>query len=268
MNGDKQLVVDRLGQDYMTVTDMGYKVFGVFLQGSQNYDLDYDGSDIDTKCIIIPKFEDIVLKNNPVSTTHINPDNSHVDLKDIRLMWDCFKKQNINFLEILFTDYYIVNSQYEELWNKMRLWAEDIAHYNNYASVNCIAGMVMEKNAALCHPYPTLKDKIDKYGYDNKQLHHIIRCEEFLERYIDGVPYRECLKTTQPNYLIEVKSTYKYSLEEAKHIAKTSVERVKAIKDKYMNTVPIKVNKLAEEAMQQVLIDTLKKSFMEDMNDE
>ena len=149
MNGDKQLVLDRLGQDYMTVTDMGYKVFGVFLQGSQNYDLDYDGSDIDTKCIILPKFEDIVLKNNPVSTTHINPDNSHIDLKDIRLMWECFKKQNINFLEILFTDYYIVNSQYEELWNKMRLWAEDIAHYNNYASVNCIAGMVMKKNEEL-----------------------------------------------------------------------------------------------------------------------
>ena len=97
----------------------------------------------------------------------------------------------------------------------MRNLSERISHYNNYAAVNCIAGMVMEKYAALCHPYPTLKHKIDRYGYDNKQLHHILRCEEFLVRYINGVPYKDCLIPTKPEYLIEVKSTYKYSLEEA-----------------------------------------------------
>ena len=36
-------------------------------------------------------------------------------------------------------------------------------------------GMTLEKCKALCHPYPTIKDKIDKWGFDPKQLHHIIR---------------------------------------------------------------------------------------------
>ena len=141
--------MERLHHDMMYVTNKGYKVLGVFLQGSQNYNLDYPGSDIDTKCIVIPSFEDIVLNKQPASTTLILEDNSHIDVKDVRLMWQCFKKQNINFLEILFTKYYIVSSRYELFWNDMREIAERIAHYNNYAAVNCIAGMVMEKTEEL-----------------------------------------------------------------------------------------------------------------------
>lgn len=263
----KSKIMERLHHDMMYVTNKGYKVLGVFLQGSQNYNLDYPGSDIDTKCIVIPSFEDIVLNKQPASTTLILEDNSHIDVKDVRLMWQCFKKQNINFLEILFTKYYIVSSRYELFWNDMREIAERIAHYNNYAAVNCIAGMVMEKNAALCHPYPTLKDKIDKYGYDNKQLHHIIRCEEFLQRYIDGVPYKKCLIPLFPEYLINVKSTYMYSLEEAKEIARKAVENVKEIKQKYMDTHPVSIDDGVETTMTEILVDIMKRSIAEDIKD-
>ena len=78
---------------------------GLFLQGSQNYNLDYEGSDIDTKVIVIPNFTDFVLNAKPISTTHIMENDEHVDFKDIRLMFDCIKKQNVNFVEILFTPY-------------------------------------------------------------------------------------------------------------------------------------------------------------------
>ena len=39
-----------------------------------------------------------------------------MDIKDIRLYFDNFKKQNINFVEILFTDFYLVNPKYKDLW--------------------------------------------------------------------------------------------------------------------------------------------------------
>lgn len=261
----RERIENRLKHDFDFVESQGYKVYGVFLQGSQNYQLDYEGSDIDTKCIVLPSFEDIVLNRKPVSTTLILEDNSHVDLKDIRLMWECFKKQNINFLEILFTDYFIVASDYISNWRLMRDAAEDIAHYNNYAAVNCIAGMVMEKNAALCHPYPSLKEKIEKYGYDNKQLHHILRCSEFLDRYIAGVPYAECLIPTVPEHLIEVKSNYIYSLEEAKDLAATIVNRVKEVKQKYMDEHEVVINAEASDVMQLALVNALKKSIKQDL---
>lgn len=159
-------IFDRLKSDFDYVTSLGYKVLGVFLQGSQNYGLDYEGSDIDTKAIVIPSFEDFVLNKKPASTTLILPSNEHIDVKDIRLMHECFRKQNINFIEILFTKYRYMNPDYEALYQPMFNNNEKIAHYNNYAAVNCIAGMVYEKHKAMEHPYPTLKDKIEKYGYD------------------------------------------------------------------------------------------------------
>lgn len=255
----------RLREDFEYVTSLGHNVLGVFLQGSQNYNLDYEGSDIDTKAIIVPSFEDFVLNKKPVSTTLILPSNEHIDLKDIRLMHECFRKQNINFIEILFTKYKYMNSEYDALYQPMFDNNERIAHYNNYAAVNCIAGMVFEKRKALCHPYEGLREKIEKYGYDNKQLHHILRCEEFLKRYINGVPYAECLIPTRPTYLISVKSGYGYSLEEAVEIADNVEFIVKNVKQFYMDTHDVVIDKEVDKIMNGVLIDVLKHSFKKEI---
>lgn len=262
-NRDK--IITRLNHDYWYVTNKGYKVFGVFLQGSQNYKLDYEGSDIDTKCIVLPTFEDIVLNKKPVSTTLVLEDNSHIDLKDIRLMWKCFLKQNINFLEILFTEYYYIDASYRNIWLRMQEMSEEIAHYDNYAAVNCICGMVLEKRAALCHPYPSLKDKIDKYGYDNKQLHHILRCEEFLLRYINGAPYADCLIPIHSKELVEIKSKYIYNVEEAKEIADKATSHATEVKDKYKLDNERVINENVEKRMSQVLVEALRESILEDI---
>ena len=72
------------------------RIVGLFLQGSQNYGLDYEGSDIDTKLIITPTIEDIIFNRKPVSTTHILENEEHLDAKDIRLYIGTFRKQNFN----------------------------------------------------------------------------------------------------------------------------------------------------------------------------
>lgn len=257
---EKQLN-SRLVSDYAYVKSLGYNVLGVFVQGSDNYSLSYEGSDIDTKAILVPSFEDFVLNKKPVSTTLILPSNEHIDIKDIRLMHECFRKQNINFIEILFTKYKHLNPEYKDLYQPMFDNNERIAHYNNYAAVNCIAGMVFEKRKALCHPYEGLKDKIEKYGYDNKQLHHILRCEEFLKRYIHEVPYAECLIPTRPNYLISVKSGYCYSLEDAIDLADNCVDIVRMVKEAYMENYELAIDKEVDNIMNNVLIDVLKYTF-------
>lgn len=261
-------IFNRLHNDFNYVNSLGYTVLGVFLQGSQNYRLDYSDSDIDTKVIVVPKFKDFVLNKHPVSTTLILPSNEHIDLKDIRLYMDCFKKQNINFIEILFTEYKLINLEYLSAFAPMLENNERIAHYNNYKAVNSIAGIVYEKRKALCHPYPTLMTKIEKYGYDNKQLHHIIRCKEFLERYINGVPYTDCLIPTDPEYLINIKSNYIYSLDEAIQIADEMDAAVKEIKQRYMDTHDIQVDHGVEDIMNSVLYDVLKYSFSKEIQND
>ena len=68
------------------------QIVGVFLQGSQNYELDYEGSDVDTKLIVVPSFKDICLNKKPVSTTHVRVNDEHTDWKDIRLYMETFRK--------------------------------------------------------------------------------------------------------------------------------------------------------------------------------
>lgn len=170
------------------------RIVGVFLQGSQNYNLDIPASDVDTKLIVVPTFQDIALNRKPVSTTHVRANDEHIDFKDIRLYMETFRKQNLNFLEILFTDYYIVNPLYAEQWNRLVEAREDIAHMNPYRAVKSMKGIALEKYHAMEHPYPTKLDLIEKYGFDGKQVHHLIRVDDYLTRYIKGEPYKECLK--------------------------------------------------------------------------
>jgi predicted nucleotidyltransferase len=84
------------------------KIIGIFLQGSQNYGLETKESDVDTKLIVAPSFKEFAFNLQPMSTTHVRKNNEHIDFKDVRLMFKTLKKQNLNFLEILFTDYCVI----------------------------------------------------------------------------------------------------------------------------------------------------------------
>lgn len=206
----ERYIMNRLHEHYKyLIENYDYKVIYLALQGSQNYELDvYDDeykSDIDTKAIIVPTLEDIVKNKKPVSETIVLPNNEHIDVKDIRVMFDTFKKQNVNYIEILFTDYYILNAEYGEYIEDLLKNAELIAHLNYNQALKCMAGMSMEKLKALQHPYPTIVDKIKKYGYDPKQLHHILRMNDFIKKYVSGKPYKECLIPDDKEVLIEIK---------------------------------------------------------------
>ena len=257
-------IMNRLHEHYTEVENMGYEIVGLFLQGSQNYDLAYEDSDIDSKAIVLPKFDDFVLNNKPTSTTHILENNEHVDLKDIRLMFDCFKKQNVNFVEVLFTKYKIINPKYSSLFQPMLDNCELIARYNNYVSVNCMSGMSMEKYKALEHPYPGTMDKIEKFGYDPKQLNHIMRLNEFIKRYLDGEKYSDCLISKNKEYLIEVKKGI-HTLEEARELAKNISDETHQIKTDYMSNNPVQINKEVEEIMKNVLLNIMKHNFKSEL---
>ncbi len=209
---------------YNELSSMGYEVVGVFLQGSQNYGCDeYSSaytSDVDTKAIILPTFEDIVCGRAPFSHTHVRANDEHIDIKDIRVMFEMFRKQNSSYIELLFTPYKIINPKYSKLVDELLEHAEAIARMHFNQTLRCLAGMSMEKIKALEHPYPSIAWKIEKWGYDGKQLHHILRINQLVKSYIAGEPYIKCLDAQNKEYLIEVKKNTKYTLQEARELAK------------------------------------------------
>lgn len=223
-------------------------------------------SDIDTKVVILPSFEDIVLNKEPKSTTIVLENNEHIDVKDIRVMFETYKKQNVNFIETIFTEFKIVNPKYKELVQPLFDNNEEIAHINYNQALRCMAGMSMEKLKALQHPYPTIIDKIEKFGYDPKQLHHILRMNDFIIKYSQGKPYKECLIPNEKAYLLEIKKG-KMPVDVAVELANTYDIDTKRIKDEYLKEKD-EINQKGIDILNQVKYNILKAKFKEDIEKE
>lgn len=246
-------------------------IVGIFLQGSQNYGLDYEGSDIDTKCIITPSFKTVALAGKPVSTTHIRKNDEHIDVKDIRLYIDTFRKQNLNFLEILFTKYFIIpNEQFKEQWNRLVKNREAIAHYDVCKNVKAMMGVASEKYFAMEHQYPSRMGWINKFGYDPKQLHHLIRIKEYLLRYIAGEKYIDCMITNQADFLKDVKLGY-YNLEEARELSTKIYNEIKETCDSFITInkdrpVDKEINELFDDVSYEIMKISIKNDFEKENN--
>lgn len=245
-------------------------IVGIFLQGSQNYGLETEDSDIDTKLITTPTLNEFIYNRKPMSTTHVRVNKEHIDFKDIRLMFDTFRKQNLNFIEILFTDYKIINPMYAKEWNKLIAANEIIAHYNPYFAVKAMSGIALGKRYALTKETETHKEAFEKFDYDPKQLYQLVRIDEYLDKYIAGAPYKECLCPANPQYLKDIK-TGLYSREEAIKVADEHMIHIDEIcipytKDSEFNHT----NEEAENLLQEVQAEIIKKSIafeLEERND-
>lgn len=202
----KEKVMKRLQEHYDYLVDQGHEVVFLAHQGSYNYNLDYEKSDIDSKAVILPSFEDFVHGKSPFSYTYILDNEEHIDTKDIRKMCEMWQKENISYIELLYSDFIIVNPEYKELVDELIKHRDDIVNINPDQFLRCIAGMSKEKVKALCHPYPNLIDKINKYGFDGKQLSHCLRLNEFIIRYAVGKEtVKDCYISTIPDILINLK---------------------------------------------------------------
>lgn len=242
------------------------RIVGCFLQGSQNYGLELPSSDVDTKLIVVPTFKDIALNRKPVSTTHVRANDEHIDLKDIRLYMETFRKQNLNFLEILFTDYFVINPLYAEQWNRLVEAREAIAHMNMYRAVKSMKGIALEKFHAMEHLYPTKLDLIEKYGFDGKQVHHLIRVDDYLTRYISGESYKSCLKPSSNlvEHMLEYKR-HEISLEVAREEAKEVLAHVEQVADDFCAKTADKEDPEMRELLQDVSYNIMKIATLKEL---
>lgn len=266
MNREER-IMQRVQEHYDYLQQKGYEIVFLALQGSQNYGLDvYDEnymSDIDTKAVVLPSFEDFVYNRQPESKTVVLENNEHIDVKDVRVMFEIYKKQNVNFIETLFSKYRIVNEKYKNLIQPLFDNAEEIAHININQSLRCMAGMSKEKLKALTYPYPTIVDKIEKYGYDPKQLHHICRMNDFIKKYAKGMPYKDCLVPDCKDDLINIKKGA-LQLDIAEQLAVLLDNDTYNVKEENVTEVDI-INQKGIDILNKVKFDLLERKFKEDL---
>lgn len=272
VKSNEQRVWNRLYQDRDYINSLGFNFFGAFVQGSQNYDLDYEGSDVDTKAMFIPKFDSLILRKNYYFTTHVYENEEHLDLKDIRAFFEIWLKSNINWYEILFTDYFVVDGKYMSVFEDILKHREEIVYYNPYRFIVSVCKDIEAKYNRLFKSTETTKPFVDKLGYNAKELHHILRLKEFIQRYfINKETFAEVLRSKQSDYLISVKNKdnplYK-DLDEVNEIAKEAysfsskfLTEVNSKKEEYLNLINDDIVDFLEEKLVEIFEISIKSDW-------
>lgn len=158
-------------------------ILGVFLYGSQNYNFNTPTSDIDAKAIYIPSMKEIALLKQPISKEYHMSNGAHVEVKDIRLMWQMWKKQNMNFVEILFTNYYLTNKWYTDKWEAILELNEQIATYNMQYGIT-----------SAC--YQAI-NALRQNEISGKKVANAARVCDFISKYIQNQPYESCIVVSE-----------------------------------------------------------------------
>lgn len=156
-------------------------ILNITLYGSQNYGIDTENSDVDVKAIYIPSLEEAIIRQEHLSKELKNEKNEHCEIKDIREMFRMYKKQNLNFLETLYTDYRWDNPMYKSINDELKRNKERIAHYNPSAAIKSICGQAL--NAIYT---------FNKNPSNKKVLAKILHLYLFICKYEEQKDYRSC----------------------------------------------------------------------------
>ena len=176
-----------LQEHKQAVIDAGYhpaRILGIFLYGSQNYNLATENSDVDTKAIIIPSiFELCDSKCKPFVKELSLPNNEKCVVMDIRHYVENLYKQNINYVEILFTKYKWINPTYAAKWELLIKNREAIARYDENKAIQSMGHQALH----------TLRQD----PFNPSKFTRTLFLEKFLRDYISNdKPYEEILRVS------------------------------------------------------------------------
>lgn len=163
----KNYIFKKLSDYKKELEKQGYNVIYIGLYGSQNYNVDDEYSDIDCKAIIMPTLHDIIFRK--VTSKTIETENGAIDVKDLITFYSVIKKGNFSYVEAIDTKYSIGDKYIKEIFQKIR------------PNKKSILGAMYEKRRALTHEYPSKTKEFERWGFDPKQYHHIIRLYHLLK---------------------------------------------------------------------------------------
>lgn len=155
--------------------EQGYTVLYIGLYGSQNYNLDDEQSDVDCKAIILPTLHDIIFRKT--TSKVIECENGSIDVKDLITFYNVIKKGNFSYIEAIDTEYSIGDKYLKDLFKQIR------------PNLKSFLGAMYEKRKALTHEYPSKHEEFEKWGFDPKQYHHIIRLSHILQHINNSFSY-------------------------------------------------------------------------------
>lgn len=170
-------------RDRGLVHSRDYIVEGVYLQGSQNYNVHTATSDVDSKLVLVPTVRSLIRGTKLAFDLDI-PCGDTVEKCSVKPFKDfeaLFFKGNFNNLEILFTEYKL--QTFSSVVPILEAKREEIVAMIWPSLVSACLGMQNQKKSGLYKCTEGTKNFFDKYGYDNKNLIHILRIAYSVSKY-------------------------------------------------------------------------------------
>lgn len=232
------------------------RVWATMLYGSQNYGLANEASDVDSKTMILPTLREVVLGAEQVSRESTLPDGSITTIKDFRGMFKNYLKGNINFVETLYTEYYLVNPAYGDFMDELREHRDLIANSQPIKLLHMAAGMARQKFTAMEKPFESKLPLIEKYGYDPKQLHHLDRLRLFIRTYKYTLDFEAALNSARTYHddLMQLK-TDPLPLEEARKMRDETMAHINQMVERANHQLPAEQNrKEAEDYLDDLVV--------------
>lgn len=153
------------------------------LQGSQNYNLNDEKSDIDVKVFVMPNFNDLY-NCDKISKTY-ETKYGKAEVKDIRLLPELIKKMNPTYLEVLATKYFIVDEDFYFIFKEMQKHLQEVIDSRKKPFFRAILGSIQ------CE----MKNLVQTDGtYKTKDFGHILRLYEMFKKMAtNGCSFEEAL---------------------------------------------------------------------------
>ena len=225
------------------------RIIGVFLYGSQNYNMDGPNSDVDTKCLIVPSFEEIAFNKKAVNYEYHFDNGEHMKIIDIREFLKLLKKQNPNDLEILFTKYCVLNNTYAGIWYYLWSHREEVAHYRPHSAVDTIRHMANRE-----------MHQMEKRGFNTKSLALVLRLGRMAQDYLFCKFYENALVSDDADFFKRVKYGEFVSPDDEKtgmRLMYDSIKETNCLVDWYLSKTEDNVDEKID-----TLIDKVSKDFI------
>lgn len=150
------------------------KLFGIFIVGPVLYGTAETTEQIKTIAGYIPDEEDLYF-NIPERKDFVHSDGSTTLLTDLRYLLSLFKKQDINIMESIFSDYRLINPRYEDDYTRHIL--------NNKEMI------------FKYEPYRRIENAISRgfLAIDRKNFVEAARIRFACEEYVNGTSIADCI---------------------------------------------------------------------------
>ena len=251
MGSEKDLKIEKLAwaieRVQQTIEEAGYKYVFIALYGSQNYLLDTENSDFDWYAAVEPSFHNFVFNIKPTSTV-LQYEYGQITIKDVREMFQMFKKGGFNFLEIPFSKTFIVKDKFQEEWDRLYEIRDAIARINPYATIRSFIGVAGNY----------LKDSIS-----NKDCARILHTANQITSYINGEYYENVLKSEKlfsRDFIMSIKTEDQNQIY-LDTLANSQFEYIQRYGTNYLRdkVAADMIDHLVEEELDNILINICKK---------